>query len=60
MTRTDLGLPGVASLEQVTCAGQPYTGSSATKHQGEPKGANLNDPVTTPAGIWYPLSIPAG
>jgi hypothetical protein len=26
---------------------------------GETEGANLNDPVVTPAGIWY-LLIPRG
>ena len=60
MTRTDLGLPGVASLEQVTYAGQPLYRFFRDETPGETEGANLNDPVTTPAGIWYLLNPRGG
>jgi predicted lipoprotein with Yx(FWY)xxD motif len=53
VTRTDLGLPGVSSVEQVTYAGEPLYRFFRDETPGETEGANLNDPVTTPAGIWY-------
>jgi predicted lipoprotein with Yx(FWY)xxD motif len=56
VTRTDLGLPGVSSVEQVTYAGQPLYRFFRDETPGETEGANLNDPVTTPAGIWYLLN----
>ena len=56
VTRTDLGLPGVSSVQQVTYAGQPLYRFFRDETPGETEGANLNDPVTTPAGIWYLLN----
>jgi predicted lipoprotein with Yx(FWY)xxD motif len=60
VTRTDLGLPGVASVQQVTYAGQPLYRFFRDETAGETEGANLNDPVTTPAGIWYLLNPHGG
>jgi len=56
VTRTDLGIPGVSSVQQVTYAGQPLYRFFRDETPGETEGANLNDPVTTPAGIWYLLN----
>ncbi len=53
VTRTDLGLPGVSSVQQVTYAGWPLYRFFRDETPGETEGANLNDPVSTPAGIWY-------
>jgi predicted lipoprotein with Yx(FWY)xxD motif len=60
VTRTDLGLPGVSSVQQVTYAGQPLYRFFRDETPGETEGANLNDPVTTPAGIWYLLNPRGG
>ena len=60
VTRTDLGLPGVPSAQQVTYAGQPLYRFVRDETPGETEGANLNDPVTTPAGIWYLLNPRGG
>jgi hypothetical protein len=60
VTRTDLGLPGVSSVEQVTYAGWPLYRFFRDISPGDTIGANLNDPVTTPAGIWYLLNPRAG
>jgi len=60
VTRTDLGLPGVASVQQVTYAGWPLYRFFRDETPGETEGANLNDPVTTPAGIWYLLNPRGG
>src|SRR5579863_2113155 len=51
VTRTDL-LPGV-SVRQVTYAGLPLYRFFLDETPGETEGANLFDPVTSPAGIWY-------
>ena len=51
VTRTDL--PGLASAQQVTYAGQPLYRFFLDEVPGETEGANLDDPVTSPAGIWY-------
>ena len=56
VTRTDLGLPGVPSVEKVTYAGQPLYRFFRDQAPGDTQGANLNDPVTSPAGIWYLLN----
>jgi predicted lipoprotein with Yx(FWY)xxD motif len=53
VTRTDLGLPGVSSARQVTYSGQPLYRFFLDKAPGDTQGANLDDPVTSPAGIWY-------
>ena len=60
VTRTDLGLPGVPSVQQVTYAGLPLYRFFRDETPGETEGANLNDPVTTPAGIWYLLNPRGG
>ena len=51
VTRTDL--PGLSSVQQVTYAGQPLYRFFLDKVAGDTQGANLDDPVTSPAGIWY-------
>jgi predicted lipoprotein with Yx(FWY)xxD motif len=51
VTRTDL--PGISSVQQVTYAGQPLYRFFLDETPGETEGANLDDPVTSPAGIWY-------
>lgn len=51
VTRTDL--PGIASAQQVTYAGQPLYRFFLDEVPGETEGANLDDPVTSPPGIWY-------
>lgn len=50
-TRTDL--PGISSVQQVTYAGQPLYRFFKDEAPRETEGANLNDPVTSPPGIWY-------
>jgi len=60
VTRTDLGLPGVSSMEQVTYAGWPLYRFFRDETPGETEGANLNDPVTSPPGIWYLLNPRGG
>ena len=51
VTRTDV-LPGVA-VQQVTYAGLPLYRFFLDPAPGATEGANLFDPVTSPAGIWY-------
>ena len=53
VTRTDMDLPGVSSVKQVTYAGQPLYRFFLDQAPGDTQGANLDDPVTTPPGIWY-------
>jgi predicted lipoprotein with Yx(FWY)xxD motif len=53
VTRTDLDLPGVSSVKQVTYAGQPLYRFFLDQAAGDTQGANLDDPVTSPPGIWY-------
>ena len=53
VTRTDFDLPGVSSVQQVTYGGYPLYRFFLDETPGETEGANLNDPVTSPAGIWY-------
>jgi predicted lipoprotein with Yx(FWY)xxD motif len=60
VTRTDLGLPSASSVQQVTYAGQPLYRFFRDETAGETERANLNDPVTTPAGIWYLLNPRGG
>jgi predicted lipoprotein with Yx(FWY)xxD motif len=51
VTRTDItGLPPV---EQVTYAGQPLYRFIFDESSEEIEGANLFDPVTSPAGTWF-------
>src|ERR1700751_211210 len=58
VTRTDL--PGLGAVQQVTYAGWPLYRFFRDEVPGETEGANLNDPVVTPAGIWYLLNPPGG
>jgi Secreted repeat of unknown function len=58
VTRTDL--PGLGAVQQVTYAGWPLYRFFRDEVPGETEGANLNDPVTTPAGIWYLLNPRGG
>jgi predicted lipoprotein with Yx(FWY)xxD motif len=58
VTRTDL--PGVGTVQQVTYAGWPLYRFFRDETPGETEGANLNDPVVTPAGIWYLLNPRGG
>ncbi len=51
VTRTDL--PGLSPVQQVTYAGQPLYRFFLDQAPGDTQGANLDDPVTSPAGIWY-------
>ena len=51
VTRTDL--PGLSSVQQVTYAGQPLYRFFLDQAAGDTQGANLDDPVTSTAGIWY-------
>jgi predicted lipoprotein with Yx(FWY)xxD motif len=51
VTRTDL--PGISSARQVTYAGQPLYRFFKDDGPGDTQGANLDDPVTSPPGIWY-------
>jgi predicted lipoprotein with Yx(FWY)xxD motif len=51
VTRTDV-LPGM-SVQQVTYAGLPLYRFVLDETPGETEGANLFDPVTSPAGTWY-------
>ncbi len=40
-------------MQQVTYAGQPLYRFFLDQAAGDTQGANLDDPVTSPAGIWY-------
>ena len=51
VTRTDL--PGLSSVQQVTYAGQPLYRFFLDQVAGDTQGANLDDPLPTPPGIWY-------
>jgi predicted lipoprotein with Yx(FWY)xxD motif len=51
VTRSDLN--GLPPMQQVTYAGQPLYRFFLDKAAGDTQGANLDDPVTSPAGIWY-------
>src|SRR5947209_1585093 len=51
VTRNDL--PGLSDVQQVTYAGAPLYRFVFDEEPGETEGANLFDPVTSPAGTWY-------
>jgi len=53
VTRTDMGLPGVSSVKQVTYAGQPLYRFFLDQAPGDTQGAKLDDPVTSVPGVWY-------
>lgn len=58
VTRTDL--PGLGTVQEVTYAGWPLYRFFRDTNPGDTVGANVNDPVTTPAGIWYLLNPRGG
>jgi predicted lipoprotein with Yx(FWY)xxD motif len=58
VTRTDL--PGISSAQQVTYAGQPLYRFFKDDVPGDTQGANLDDPVTSPPGIWYLVNPDSG
>jgi predicted lipoprotein with Yx(FWY)xxD motif len=60
VTRTDLGLSGVSSVQQVTYNGWPLYRFFRDTNPGDTVGANQNDPVTSPQGIWYLLDPRGG
>ncbi len=58
VTRSDL--PGLGTVQQVTYAGWPLYRFFRDINAGDTVGANLNDPLTSPAGIWYLLNPRGG
>jgi predicted lipoprotein with Yx(FWY)xxD motif len=56
VTRPDLDfLTGGSSVKQVTYNGYPLYRFFLDKAPGDTQGANLDDPVTSPPGVWYLL-----
>jgi predicted lipoprotein with Yx(FWY)xxD motif len=55
VTRTDL--PGLPAVQQVTYAGQPLYRFFLDQAAGDTQGANLDDSVTSPPGIWYLVNL---
>jgi predicted lipoprotein with Yx(FWY)xxD motif len=54
VTRTDFDfLTGGSSVKQVTYDGYPLYRFFLDNAAGDTQGANLDDPVTSPPGIWY-------
>jgi len=54
VTRTDFDfLTGGSSVKQVTYAGYPLYRFFLDQAAVDTQGANLDDPVTSPPGIWY-------
>jgi predicted lipoprotein with Yx(FWY)xxD motif len=54
VTRTDFDFAtGGSSVKQVTYAGYPLYRFFLDNAPGDTQGANLDDPVTSPPGIWY-------
>ncbi len=54
VTRTDFDfLTGGSSVKQVTYAGYPLYRFFLDQAAGDTQGANLDDPVTSPPGVWY-------
>jgi predicted lipoprotein with Yx(FWY)xxD motif len=54
VTRTDFDfLTGGSSVKQVTYAGYPLYRFFLDKTPGDTQGANLDDPVVSPPGVWY-------
>lgn len=54
VTRTDFDfLTGRSSVKQVTYAGYPLYRFFLDRAAGDRQGANLDDPVTSPPGVWY-------
>jgi len=54
VTRTDFDfLTGGSSVKQVTYDGYPLYRFFKDQAAGDTQGANLDDPVTSPPGVWY-------
>jgi predicted lipoprotein with Yx(FWY)xxD motif len=54
VTRTDFDfLTEGSSVKQVTYAGHPLYRFFLDQAAGDTQGANLDDPVTSPPGVWY-------
>ena len=54
VTRSDFDfLTGGSSVKQVTYAGYPLYRFFLDQAAGDTQGANLDDPVTSPPGVWY-------
>jgi predicted lipoprotein with Yx(FWY)xxD motif len=54
VTRTDFDfLAGGPPVKQVTYAGYPLYRFFLDQAPGDTQGANLDDPVTSPPGVWY-------
>lgn len=53
VTRHDFDLSGAPPVKQVTYAGYPLYRFFLDKAAGDTQGANLDDPVTSPSGVWY-------
>jgi predicted lipoprotein with Yx(FWY)xxD motif len=53
VTRTDIDMPALPAVQQVTYAGQPLYRFFLDTAAGDTQGANLDDPVTSPPGVWY-------
>ena len=61
VTRTDLDfLTGGLSVKQVTYNGYPLYRFFLDKAPGDTQGANLDDSVTSPPGVWYLLDPSRG
>ena len=61
VTRTDLDfLTDGLSVKQVTYNGYPLYRFFLDKAPGDTQGANLDDPVTSPPGVWYLLDPSRG
>jgi predicted lipoprotein with Yx(FWY)xxD motif len=63
VTRTDMEVaPGqyLPAVQQVTYAGQPLYRFFLDTKTGDTQGANLDDPVTSPPGIWYLVNPQGG
>jgi predicted lipoprotein with Yx(FWY)xxD motif len=58
VTRTDL--PGLGTVQQVTYAGWPLYRFFRDTTPGDTVGADQNDPVTAPPGVWYLLNPRGG
>jgi predicted lipoprotein with Yx(FWY)xxD motif len=54
VTRTDFDfLTGGSAVKQVTYAGYPLYRFFLDQATGDTQGANLDDPVVSPPGVWY-------
>jgi predicted lipoprotein with Yx(FWY)xxD motif len=53
VTRTDIDMPALPAVRQVTYAGLPLYRFFLDQAAGDTQGANLDDPVPSTSGIWY-------